>query len=196
MKKVSKYPIKCSNTNEIVYSYNEYLKTEHWKILKREYYASGLSKICHRCNKSNIPYDFHHRTYKRLGNEYLIDIIPMCRSCHYESHDILKSKTSSRTNIWNVHKKGKKKILRKLLKPYCFEPLHMSKSDLNGFLEIPPKSRGCVLSKYFSDKTKGLHASHQWINQQVVNVCKWIRKENAKKEKNVKEITFEDIDFV
>jgi hypothetical protein len=184
MKKASKYPIKCSDTNEIVYNYNQYIQTEHFKNLKKKYNESGLSKICQKCNR-NISYEFYHRTYKRLGHEHLIDIIPVCKKCHNESQNVL-----------SIRKKGKKKILRKLLYPYCFDPTRMSKEELNKFLEILPKSRGCVLSKYFSDKTKGLHASQQWINQQIANVCKWIRNQNELSQKNIKNVTFEMEDFV
>jgi hypothetical protein len=184
MKKTSKYPVKCSDTNEIVYNYDQYIQTEHFKNLKKKYNESGLSKLCQKCN-NNISYDFYHRTYKRLGHEYLIDIIPLCKNCHEESK-----------NIFNIRKKGKKKILRKLLYPYCFDPTRMAKEELNKFLEIPPKSRGCVLSQYFSAQTKGLHASQQWINQQVANVCKWIRNENMQSQKNIKNVTFDMEDLV
>jgi len=175
--KTNRFPLTCIDTKEIAYSYKQYLETEHWKKLKEKYWLSGLSKVCQRCGKSNIPYDFHHRTYKRIGREYLMDIIPLCRECHYKSHDILNSPHGTRTNIWNAHKKGKKKIVRLQLKGYVFNPYKMSESDREWMLSIKPNMRGCILSKYFSEKVSAYHANGQWINKQVSNACKWIRKE-------------------
>lgn len=174
-----RFPVICVDTKEVAYNYKEYLNTEHWKILKERYWLSGLSKVCQRCSNNNIPYDFHHRTYKRIGKEWLMDIIPLCRECHYKSHNILNDIHGSRFNIWNAHKKGRKKVVRLQLKGFSFNPQKMSSLDREWMLSIQPYMRGAILSKYFSKKVKGYNAPFQWINQQVSNACKWIKKETS-----------------
>ena len=183
------FPLTCIDTKETVYSYNEYLKTEHWRLLKKKYWLSGLSKFCQRCGKNDNPYDFHHRTYKRIGKEYLMDIIPLCRECHYRSHVILNSPHGTRVNIWNAHKKGKKKVVRQQLKPFSFNPNRMPEADREWLISIKPHMRGCILYNYFSDKVTGYHVGHQWVSQQVSNACRWIRKETRSRyEKIISEI--------
>lgn len=65
--------------------YNEYLKTEHWKKIRKR--ALKKAKYaCRLCNsKENL--NVHHRTYKRKGAEIPSDIIVLCESCHGKFHD-------------------------------------------------------------------------------------------------------------
>jgi 5-methylcytosine-specific restriction endonuclease McrA len=96
--------------------YVEYLKSPHWGELRKRYYASKLYKTyyqgcnkfcCYSCHKSDIPLDLHHRTYKRLGNEHLNDLVLLCRECHGNTHSLEKG---LKTNVWSATKKYKKCI--------------------------------------------------------------------------------------
>ena len=60
--------------------YNAYLKSERWR-LKRCIRLRIDSFKCTQCqSKSNL--EIHHLTYARFGNEYLSDLITLCRACH------------------------------------------------------------------------------------------------------------------
>ena len=178
--KFRKYPFTCIDTGETVNSYEEYLTTKHWKEVKEKYLSSKLSKICQHCGKSNIPYDFHHRTYKRIGREYLLDIIPLCKDCHFSSNERLKLPHNSKTRLWDIHKKGRKKVVRLQLNGFSFKPSLLSEKEYWDFINIKPNLRGCVLSKYFANKVKGHHVGSKWINDQISSASKWIKKEISK----------------
>lgn len=57
-----------------------YLKSDHWRRMRR----LALEDADHRCAVCNATehLDVHHRTYERLGNERLTDLLVLCRSCH------------------------------------------------------------------------------------------------------------------
>ncbi len=81
--------IECELTGEVVSSYQQYLKTDHWKMKREEFFLKVASKRCHVCfaeSKLNV----HHRTYKRLGKELDSDLIVFCQDCHHALHAIAK----------------------------------------------------------------------------------------------------------
>lgn len=61
--------------------YADYLNSEHWLLVRREYMASDLPQKC-KCGANR--HAFHHLTYERLGSERLTDLIPVCKRCHLE----------------------------------------------------------------------------------------------------------------
>lgn len=61
-----------------------YIQGERWKDRKRVYYASH-GKKCAACF-GTVDVDLHHMTYKRLGNEWDADLVPLCRDCHKNFH--------------------------------------------------------------------------------------------------------------
>ena len=66
--------------------YNEYLKTDHWKSVRKD--ALKRSKYrCQLCN-NNTSLQVHHRTYENLGNEHYGDLIALCQTCHEKHHNI------------------------------------------------------------------------------------------------------------
>lgn len=88
-------------------SYNEYLESDHWKELKKRYWASKSPKYCIVCKKIDFVPIFHHRTYKNLGNERLMDLVLVCRDCHRIIHDNFNKNFSVKprsTNIWKTTK--------------------------------------------------------------------------------------------
>ncbi len=61
-------------------SYNEYLKSSHWKDV-RERALKQADRKCSMCtNRARL--NVHHRTYARLGAEWDNDVVVLCRSCH------------------------------------------------------------------------------------------------------------------
>ena len=97
--------VRCVDTGEICYSYSEYLRSRHWADLKRKYWKSRLPKVCIVCGRSDGYFDFHHKTYKRIGREWLMDVGLAHRGCHLDTHDVIRSSNSSRINLWNAHRK-------------------------------------------------------------------------------------------
>jgi len=71
-------------------NYREYLKTEHWQNCRDEM----LCLSNHRCFLCNAPshetqLQVHHKSYERLGNEHIMDLIVLCADCHAKFHDKL-----------------------------------------------------------------------------------------------------------
>lgn len=79
----------------------EYLMSEHWREVKRRFKLSGLyHRRCECCLSQSVPLDIHHKTYKRLGNERLNDLIALCPICHAAAHLIHDS--NRRDGLWTV----------------------------------------------------------------------------------------------
>jgi len=77
------------NTNELkLLKYNDYLKTAHWKKIKKQIRKkyNNQCQICNSKNKLNV----HHKTYERKGEELEEDLILLCQSCHKKFHTILE----------------------------------------------------------------------------------------------------------
>lgn len=92
-------------------NYREYLRSPEWKATKIKYLKSRLPKECGVCGAAwNNAMQFHHKTYKRLGNEWLMDIVPVCDPCHLLIHEV-HAKRNFR-NLWGCLK-GAKNELRK-----------------------------------------------------------------------------------
>lgn len=66
--------------------YKKYLNSLRWKNKKNEWVASGRPLECWACGRlmplDRSGFDFHHRTYKNLGNENLDDLVLLCRNDH------------------------------------------------------------------------------------------------------------------
>ena len=69
--------------NQNVRTYNEYLQTEHWLNLSRDYKVRF--PMCEKCRIRKSD-DVHHRNYQNLGKERYWDLIVLCRDCHFEKH--------------------------------------------------------------------------------------------------------------
>jgi 5-methylcytosine-specific restriction endonuclease McrA len=61
----------------------EYLKSEHWKILREE--KLKLNPICEKCGNKN-KVEPHHINYKNLYDVLVSDLQTLCRKCHHEEH--------------------------------------------------------------------------------------------------------------
>ena len=75
-------------------TYHNFIKSDYWKIIKEVWYKK-YGKSCKKCNSSKYI-QLHHIVYPdRLSNkmgQYLKvqdkHFISLCRSCHFEFHDI------------------------------------------------------------------------------------------------------------
>ena len=74
-------PLDCSKRFA---SYKQYLKSPEWARLKRIARAIAVNK-CQVCNSSQ-SLEVHHRTYARIGNELVSDLIVLCGACHALFH--------------------------------------------------------------------------------------------------------------
>jgi len=68
-------------------NYSSYINSEAWKE-KRKERLRFAGRRCELCNRSS-DLDVHHRTYERLGDEKLNDLIVLCSTCHRQFHDRL-----------------------------------------------------------------------------------------------------------
>lgn len=102
--------ITCKDTHEVVFSYREYLTTQHWKNLRARAFqkSEGVCVCCER--PLDLGFVAHHRNYEVLGRERVRleysknyikrafqkllkdDVIAVCNHCHNgtgENHLIL-----------------------------------------------------------------------------------------------------------
>jgi 5-methylcytosine-specific restriction endonuclease McrA len=86
-------------------TYAEYLSSEHWQDVRKRFYASKLFHgCCGGCGVREVPLEVHHRTYRRLGAEYLMDLVALCRNCHQAVHDLERSRKGKhrRGGLWGA----------------------------------------------------------------------------------------------
>lgn len=77
----------CADTGEICDDYHKYLESLHWQQL-RVRYISSRDFNCFACGEHKAGMNLHHLTYRRIGDEWLDDLIPLCFSCHRLAHFI------------------------------------------------------------------------------------------------------------
>jgi 5-methylcytosine-specific restriction endonuclease McrA len=87
--KKERKPIECIDTKEIVTSYTQYLRTEHWR--KARLQKLLLNPLCEKCD-SCADLTIHHKTYKHLGQESLTELLTLCVDCHSKLHKELRIK--------------------------------------------------------------------------------------------------------
>lgn len=93
--------------------YKKYLNSSHWKEVKARYRQSKLIQECYICGSKNKIH-LHHKSYKRIGNENLNDLIPLCEKCHSLVHFKLKQSNSQKVNLWNIARKVKRGYLKNI----------------------------------------------------------------------------------
>lgn len=67
--------------------YAEYLLTDHWRTMRRLALEAGDWR-CALCDNADLL-EVHHRTYERLGQERLRDLVVLCEDCHARHHAVL-----------------------------------------------------------------------------------------------------------
>ena len=129
-------PTICKDTNEYAKTYEDYLSTRHWRALRVKV-AKLRNHLCELCDKKiELGYHIHHKSYKRLGNERLGDLMFLCENCHKEVHIALRAKK----NNLKKHKKEKKTCAN------CFYSQKVKYNGANGKTVL-----WCNM-KYFSPK--------------------------------------------
>lgn len=63
--------------------YNEYLNSDWWKHIRSEALERD-NETCQICG--NPAEEVHHMTYVNRGNEYLFELVSLCKKCHKEYH--------------------------------------------------------------------------------------------------------------
>ena len=71
--------------------YAEYLKSEHWELLKRWKRSQHQVKRCAICNRTH-KIEYHHLRYKKIYDCNPEDIVMLCRECHGQAHIIMDCK--------------------------------------------------------------------------------------------------------
>lgn len=66
--------------------YSDHLQTLKWEELRQDV----LERDDFTCQSCGDTYELqvHHKTYKRLGNEIMDDLITLCEHCHNQLHSI------------------------------------------------------------------------------------------------------------
>lgn len=66
--------------------YEQYLQSDYWKQVRKAIYSIRPSR-CESCGKGRSILDIHHLTYERVGCEWPIDLMIVCRGCHGDRHN-------------------------------------------------------------------------------------------------------------
>jgi HNH endonuclease len=98
-------------------TYTDYLKSDHWRELRQKFFRSKLVKRdkngkirCEACQSTDKRFNVHHRTYKRIGAERLIDLAILCEDCHERAHEMHRA--NPRDGLWRATKMVKREQKR------------------------------------------------------------------------------------
>lgn len=61
--------------------YRRYLKSAEWQV-KRALAMLSANGVCEMRGCGKPATEVHHKTYARLGHEWLDDLMAVCRACH------------------------------------------------------------------------------------------------------------------
>jgi 5-methylcytosine-specific restriction endonuclease McrA len=87
--------IYCRDTGEVVGTYQEYLRTRHWRLIKARY-RKRYKYACVECRSRENGLQLHHLTYERIGRERDSDLIYLCHDCHVKEHKRLRLKEAKK----------------------------------------------------------------------------------------------------
>lgn len=94
-KQIEEYNQNKEITNLKTIPYKDYLKTDHWKQLRKRILKQSGYK-CQLCSsKENL--NVHHNTYENRGCEKDEDLVVLCGDCHEKFHGIVKANTNEIT---------------------------------------------------------------------------------------------------
>lgn len=89
--------------------YKLYIASPEWRCKREEYWKSGVMRECYVCGDPWVDFkgkQLHHRTYERLGNENLDDLVPVCVGCHQDITDAWKVEKAknrkARKTLWEI----------------------------------------------------------------------------------------------
>jgi 5-methylcytosine-specific restriction endonuclease McrA len=72
--------------------YQGYLQTDEWRARRQLVFkrAGGICEGCRRATATQVD----HITYKHAGNEFLWELVAICRDCHERCHDDKRAQAS------------------------------------------------------------------------------------------------------
>ncbi|ABG98339.1 conserved hypothetical protein [Rhodococcus jostii RHA1] len=90
--------------------YRRYINSPEWRRTRERYWSSKLPTDCYCCGRPRHPgMHLHHRTYKNLGAERLMDLVPVCAECHDEIHRLHRGDPRWKSKgLWYVTKHVRK----------------------------------------------------------------------------------------
>lgn len=144
----NKKRICCNDTGEICFGYKNYLKSQHWSLMRSRIIQSH--PYCEICKSSEKPLQVHHLSYKRLGKEKNSDLTPLCDECHAAVHKMEKADVAKLFGL--KVKEPKTTFKRKQNKPKANKTKPKQKRKI---------CKGCVFykrndetKKYYCDRNK------------------------------------------
>jgi hypothetical protein len=66
--------------------YTEYLQTDAWKE-RRRLVLQRTGGLCEGCRQEPAS-EVHHLSYNHVGNEFLWELVAICRWCHARYHEV------------------------------------------------------------------------------------------------------------
>lgn len=75
---------KKNNNKKVWSSYKEYLLSNEWKQ-KRYLIILRCQNICEGCRENKVD-NVHHLTYDNVYNEFLFELVGLCKDCHERFH--------------------------------------------------------------------------------------------------------------
>jgi hypothetical protein len=92
-------------------NYGKYATSRRWRKKKAQYWDSDLPQVCVVCGDPNV--DLHHRTYKRVCEEKLTDLFPLCREHHEAAHRLdrqLAAQGVVHQGLWSIARSLRKEF--------------------------------------------------------------------------------------
>lgn len=77
--------------------YNDYLRSNYWKGVKRDYKAKKKKFRCYVCKTNDEEIHVHHKRYvDKFGDSILYrerdrkfrDLMYLCKTCHFKLHEL------------------------------------------------------------------------------------------------------------
>lgn len=92
--------------------YRAYIQSAEWRAVRARYWDSKLPKNCFVCDSPRVPgMHLHHRTYKNLGAERLMDLVPVCPDCHAFVHDLYRDPYwKQHGGLWAATQEARRRI--------------------------------------------------------------------------------------
>ena len=104
-----------------------YLKSDHWKTLKKALFFKR-GKHCERCD-SCLKIDVHHKEYRFIYDVTLDDLEILCRKCHQKEHRKIKKKKKKEPRKPRQYR-NPKRILNNLIKEVRKEMQREMETDI------------------------------------------------------------------
>ena len=64
--------------------YSAYLQTAEWQTLRARV-LDRCQRVCEGCGERPAA-DVHHLSYRHVGQEFLFELVGLCRECHERLH--------------------------------------------------------------------------------------------------------------